>query len=140
MRYRGMKGLSFRADIQGLTGPHGIAVDAFGGDPIAASACDGILKAQDDDTTGHAHGHEESEQEPTGGERRPDGAMQATMIRRKSGATRRPTSGAWPPRSALTRSEDSAGPEDFDLRPQGSSKDWRKDTNGTAKGRSARKA
>jgi hypothetical protein len=45
-------------DKMRLGRPHGIAVDAFGGDPIAASAFDGIIKAQDDDTTGNEHGRE----------------------------------------------------------------------------------
>ena len=58
-----------------VRGPHGVAVDAFGGDLLAASAFDGVIEAKDDDTAGDEHGHEEPEEQPTGGERRPDGAI-----------------------------------------------------------------
>ena len=39
-------------DKMRVRGPHGIAVDAFGGDLLAASAFDGVIKAKDDDTRG----------------------------------------------------------------------------------------
>jgi hypothetical protein len=52
-----------------VRGPHRIAGDAFGGDLIAASAFDSVIKAKDNDPAGDAHGHEESEKQPTGGER-----------------------------------------------------------------------
>jgi hypothetical protein len=52
-----------------VRGPHGIAVEACGGDLIAASAFDGVIKAKDDDPAGEEHSHEESEEQPTGGER-----------------------------------------------------------------------
>jgi hypothetical protein len=100
-------------------GPYGIAVDAFGGNPIAAAAFDGIIQAQDDDPAGNEHGHEEPEEQPTGGERRPDGAMQDTMICLKVGgctASHNPENRCHGPR---TRSKDGAGEEDFHMLPHG---------------------
>jgi hypothetical protein len=38
-------------------GPHGVPGDAFGGDLLAASAFDGVIKAKDNDTVGHEHRH-----------------------------------------------------------------------------------
>jgi hypothetical protein len=52
-----------------VRGPHGIAGDALGGDRIAASAFDGVIKATDNDPAGEEHGHAESEEQPTGGAR-----------------------------------------------------------------------
>jgi hypothetical protein len=61
-------------------GPYRIAVEAFGCHPSTAAALDGVTKAQDDDTAGNEHGHEQPEAQPTGGERRPDGVRQDPMI------------------------------------------------------------
>ena len=52
-----------------LRGPHGSTGDAFRSHVIAASAFDGVIKAKDNDPAGDEHGHEESEEPPTGGER-----------------------------------------------------------------------
>src|SRR5262249_45259361 len=106
----------------------------LGGDLSAASAFDGVIKATDDDTAGDAHGHEAPEEQPTGCERRPDGAMQDTMIRLKVGgrtAAHHPENRHHRP---LPWSKDGAGEEDFPMLPHGSRKDWCKDANGTAKG------
>ena len=62
----------------------------LGQDSLAASAFDGVIEAKDDDTAGDAHRHEEPEEQPTGGERRPDGAIEDTMIRLKAGPVLRP--------------------------------------------------
>jgi len=64
----------------GVGGAHRSAVDAFRGDLLTASAFAGVIKAQDDDTGGREYGHEEPEEQPTGFERRPDRAIQDTMI------------------------------------------------------------
>jgi hypothetical protein len=64
-------------------GAHGIAVDAFRVDLIAASPFDGIIKAEDDHIPGDEYGHYEPEQQPTGGERRPYGPIQEAVIRLK---------------------------------------------------------
>ena len=68
-----------------VRGPHGVAVDAFGGDLIAASAFNGVIQANDDAISGNAHGHQEPEEQPTRCERRPDSAMQDTRICLKVG-------------------------------------------------------
>jgi len=47
---------------------------------LAASALDDVIKAEHHDTPGDEHRHQESEQQSTGGERRPDGPMQDAMI------------------------------------------------------------
>jgi len=52
----------------------------LGGDLLATSACDGAIQATDDDTPGDTHGYEQPEEQWTGGERRPDGAIQDPMI------------------------------------------------------------
>src|SRR5712691_3674380 len=70
-------------DHMRVRGPHGGAGEAFGSDLIATSAFESVIKATHDNTARDAHGHEEPEQQPTGGERRPDGAMQDPMIRLK---------------------------------------------------------
>ena len=68
-----------------MRGPHGITVDAFRGNVLAASAFDGVIKAEDNDTSGDEHGYEEPEQQSTGVQRRPDGVIQDAMIRLKVG-------------------------------------------------------
>src|ERR671930_1736236 len=116
-----------------VRGPHGVTVDTFGGDMLAASAFDGVIKAKDDDTVGDEHRHEEPEEQPTSGERRPDGAIQDTMIRLKVGgrtASHNPEDRRHRPR---TWSKDGASEEDFHMRPHGARKDRCKDANGTAK-------
>jgi hypothetical protein len=77
-------------DHRRVRGPHGITVETFGDDLLAASAFDGGSKAKDDDTAGDAHRHEEPEEPPTGGARRPAGALQDTMIRRQVGGCTAP--------------------------------------------------
>jgi hypothetical protein len=117
-----------------VRGPHGITGDTFGGDLFAASAFDGVIKAKDDDTAGDAHRHEEPEEQPTRGERRPDGTIEDTMIRRKVGrgaASHKPENRRDRP---LSWSKDGAGHEDFHVLPNGSRKDRGKDPNSTAKG------
>jgi hypothetical protein len=52
---------------------------------LAASALDGVIKAENYDTLGDAHRYQEAEQQPTGGERRPDRPIEDTMIRLKIG-------------------------------------------------------
>jgi hypothetical protein len=64
-------------------GTHGITVDALGLNLLAASALDGVIKAENYDTPGDEHRHQESEQQSTGGERRPDGPIQDTVIHLK---------------------------------------------------------
>jgi hypothetical protein len=39
-----------------MRGPHGITVDAFRGNLIAASAFDGVIQAEENDTSGDEHG------------------------------------------------------------------------------------
>jgi hypothetical protein len=38
-------------------GPHGIAVEAFGSDLLAASTLNGVIEAKDDAPSGDKHGH-----------------------------------------------------------------------------------
>ncbi len=121
-------------DHMRVRGPHGVAVDTFGFDLLAASAFDGVIKAKDDDTARDEHGHEEPEEQPTGGERRPDGAIQDTMIRLKVGvrtASHNPENRRDCP---LPWSQDGASQEDLHMLPNRSRKDRGKDSNGTAKG------
>jgi hypothetical protein len=40
-----------------MRGPHGITVDAFRGNLLAASAFDGVIKAKDNDPSGDEHSH-----------------------------------------------------------------------------------
>jgi hypothetical protein len=47
--------------------PHGVAVDALGGDPIAATPLNGVIQAKDDHTRRDEHRYYEPEQQPTGG-------------------------------------------------------------------------
>jgi hypothetical protein len=61
-------------------GTYRIAVEALGLNLLAASALDGVIKADNYDTPGNAHRHQESEQQSTGGKRRPDGPIQDAMI------------------------------------------------------------
>ena len=113
-------------DKIGVGGPHGITVDAFRGNLIAAAAFDGVIKAKDDDTARDEHGHEEPEEQPTGGERRPDGAIEDTMI----GLKVRGRTASHNPENRRDRplpwSKNSAGHEDFHMRPNRSRKDWAK--------------
>jgi hypothetical protein len=44
-------------DHMRMRGPHGIPVDAFRGNLIAASAFNGVIKAEEHDTAGDEHGH-----------------------------------------------------------------------------------
>jgi hypothetical protein len=121
-------------DHMRVRGPHRGAVDTFGFDLLAASAFDGIIKAKDDDTARDAHGHEEPEEQPTSGERRPDGAIQDTMIRLKVGgrtASHNPENRRHRP---LPRSKDGASHEDLHMLPNRARKDRCKDANGAAKG------
>src|SRR4029434_3488831 len=109
-------------DHMRVRGPHGITVDTFGGDLFAASAFDGVIKATDDDTAGDEHRHEEPEEQPTGGERRPDGATQDQMTRQKGGrhtASHTPENRRDRP---LPWSKNSAGHEDFHVLPNGARK------------------
>ena len=109
-------------------------IEAFGGDVIAASAFDGVIKAADHDTLGDAHGHEEPEQQPTRGERRPDGAMQDTMIRLKVRDCTASHHLEHRRHSPFPWCKDGARHQDFHMLPHGSRKDWCKDPNGTTKG------
>jgi len=98
---------------------------------LAASAFDGVIKANDDDTAGDAHGHEEPEEQPTGGERRPDSAIEDTMIRLKVGgrtASHHPENRRDRP---LPWRKNGAGHEDFHVLPNGSRKNRCKDPNST---------
>src|SRR4029434_4696706 len=111
----------------------GVAVDAFGSDLIATAAFDRVIQATHDNTARDEHAHEESYEQPTGGERRPDGAIQDPMIRLKVGgctASHNPQNRRHRPR---TWSKDGAGEEDFHMLPHGSRKDRCKDANGAAK-------
>src|SRR6266568_6160552 len=101
---------------------------------LAASAFDGVIKAKDDDTAGDEHSHEEPEEQPTGFERRPDGAIEDTMIRLKVGgrtASHNPENRRDRP---LPWSKNGAGHEDFHVLPNGSRKNRCKDPNSTGKG------
>jgi hypothetical protein len=69
---------------------HGIAVDAFSSDLLAAATLNGVIDAQGDHPSGDEHRHQEPEQQPTGFERRPDSAIQDPMIALKSEAALRP--------------------------------------------------
>jgi hypothetical protein len=64
-------------------GTHGITVDALGLNLLAASALDGVIKAENHDTPRDEHRDQESQQQSTGGERRPDGPIPDAMIRLK---------------------------------------------------------
>ena len=123
-----------------LRGPHGITGEAFRGKLRAASAFDGIIQAEENAPAGDEHGAYEPEQQATGVQRRPDGAMQDTMIRLKVGrcaASHDPENRRHRP---LTRSKDGAGHEDFHMLPHGSRKDWGKDPQWHCSRRSARRA
>ena len=76
----------------------------------------------------------ELEQQPTRGERRPDGAIQNTMIRLKVGGRTASHNPEHRRHRPLTRSKDSASHEHFHMRPHRARKDRGKDSNGTAKG------
>ena len=117
-----------------MRGPHGIPVDTFGGNLLAASAFDGVIKAEEHDTAGDEHGHEEPEQQSTGIQRRPDGAIQDAMIRLKIGRGAEAHDAENRRHRPLPRSKDGAGQEDFHMLPHGARKDRGKDPNGTAKG------
>jgi hypothetical protein len=39
-----------------MRGPHGVTVEAFRGHLIAASAFDGVIQAEEHDTSGDEHG------------------------------------------------------------------------------------
>jgi hypothetical protein len=115
-------------------GPHGSPGDALRSPVSAPSAFDGVIQADEPDTSGDDHGDAEPEQPSTGVQRRPDGAIEDAMIRLQVG---RCTAAHAPehrrPRP-LTWREDGAGHEDFSLLPHGSRNDRGKDPNGTAKG------
>jgi hypothetical protein len=40
-----------------MRGPHGIALEAFRGNLIAASPFDGVIKTEENDASGDEHGH-----------------------------------------------------------------------------------
>jgi hypothetical protein len=106
----------------------------LGGNLIAASAFDGVIQAEENDTSGDEHGYSEPEQPSPGVQRRPDGAIQDAMIRLKVG---RCTASHDPENSRprpLTRSKAGPGQEDLHMLPHGARKDRGKDPNDTAKG------
>jgi hypothetical protein len=49
-----------------MRGPHGITGDAFRGHVLATSAFESVIKAEEHNTSGDEHGHEEPEQQSTG--------------------------------------------------------------------------
>jgi hypothetical protein len=92
---------------------------------------DGVIQAQDDDTSKNAHRHQEPEQQPTGFERRPDSAIQDPMIRLKVGrctASHNLENRRYRP---LTRRKDGTGQKDFHVLPNRTGKDRGKDANDT---------
>jgi hypothetical protein len=115
-------------------GTHGVAVDAFGFDLLAASPLDGVIQATDDDPMRDEHCHQEPEEQPTGGERRPHGPIEDTVIRLKvrRGAAAHDLENCR--HRPLARGEDGPGEEHFDVWPHGSGKDWGKDANDTDEG------
>src|SRR5262249_30631686 len=58
---------------------HGVTVEALRFALLAASTFDGVIKADNDDTPGDAHRYQESEQQSTGGKRRPHGPVQDAL-------------------------------------------------------------
>ena len=121
-------------DNMRVGGAHGIAGDACGSDRLAPSAFDGVLQAQDDDAPGAEHGSQEPEQQPTGFERRPDRAMQDTMIRLKVGRCTASHKLENRRHCSFPRSQDGTGHKDFHVLPNRSGKDGGKDSNDTAEG------
>jgi len=115
-------------------GAHGIAGDAFGSDLLAAAAFDGVIQAQDDDTPGDEHGSQEPEQQPTGFKRRPDRAIQDTMIRLKVGRCTASHNLENRRHCSFPRSKDGTGHKDFHVLPNRSGKDGGKDSNDTGEG------
>jgi hypothetical protein len=117
-----------------MRGPHGITVDAFRGNVIATAAFDSVIQAEEDNPSGDEYGYQEPEQQATGMQRRPDGAIQHPMIRLEIRRGTTPHNLENRRHRALPWSKDSAGEEDFDMRPHGARKNRCKDSNGTAKG------
>jgi hypothetical protein len=101
---------------------------------LAASAFDGVIKADNDDTPGDEHRDHKSEQPSTGGKRRPHGPVQDAMIRlkvRRSAAAHDLEHRCHRP---LARGQDGASEQDFHVWPDRSRKDGDEDANDTAKG------
>jgi hypothetical protein len=98
---------------------------------LAASAFDGGIKAEEHDTAGDEHGSEEPEQESTGLQGRPDGAIPDAMRRLKMGrgAEAHDAEHGW--HRPLPRRQDGAGQEDVHLLPHGARKDRGKDPHPT---------
>jgi hypothetical protein len=117
-----------------MRGPHGITVDAFRGHVIATSAFDGVIQADEHDTAGDEHRYEEPEEQPTGGKRRPDGAIEDTMIRLKLGFCTESHDPENRRNRPLTWRQDSTGQQAFHRLPNGARKDRGKDSNDTAEG------
>jgi hypothetical protein len=58
-----------------MRGPHGIPVETCGGDLVAASTFNGVIEAEEHDPARDEHSHQDPEQESTGVQGRPDGAI-----------------------------------------------------------------
>jgi hypothetical protein len=121
-------------DQMRVRGAHGVTVDAFGFNPLAASPLDGIIQATHHDTRRDEHRYHEPEEQPTGGERRPDGAIEDPMIRLKVGGCAASHNLENRGDRPLPRRKNGAGEEHFDVLPHGSGKDGGKDTNNTGEG------
>jgi hypothetical protein len=117
-----------------MRGPHGITVDAFRGHVIATSAFDGVIQAEEHDTSGDEQSYSEPEEQPAGSKRRPDGAIEDTMRRLKRGVCTEAHDPENRRHRPLTWSQDGTGQQDFHRLPNGARKDRGKDAHDTAEG------
>ncbi len=67
-------------DEVALTGAHGIAVDAAGGNLRSPAAFDGVVQTKDQRPLEREGAHQERQQDPAGRQARPHGAIQDPMI------------------------------------------------------------
>jgi len=63
-----------------VAGPHGTAVDALGGDALAAAALDGVVDPQHDRPGRHEGSDQQAEQQARGGPRAPGRAVQHAVV------------------------------------------------------------
>lgn len=116
-----------------------VAGEALGGALLAAAAFASVLQAHNDDTPPDAHRHQDPEQQPTGGERRPDSPAEDAVIRlkvRRGAAAHDLEPGAHRP---LAWGENAPSEEDFGGWPHRSGKDGCKDAKNTGEGDRERK-
>ena len=106
-------------DKVGVRGPDRIAINAFSFDLLATSALDRVIESKDKDTPRDEHGHQESEQETTGLQRRPDGSIEHAMIGLKVGLISEPHDAKNGGDRWRAGGKDGSGDEDFDMLPKG---------------------